>query len=406
MMSNAVNYLRGAVRIRVDGGMPEKFINLCVMQNIFLWGITKNNTGLFAWMRLEDFFTIREVVRKSRTRITIVRRYGLPFTAKRLKRRKILLIGPVVFFLALNILSSYVWFVDVIGLKNLPDGRIKEIAFQQGLKPGALKNDINTKAIENEILLNHPGVAWIGVNFVGTRAVIEIVEKTVPRQEDKSPADLVAGKDGVITEIIVLAGQSMLKKGDTVKKGDLLIKGAVQQPLEVPEAMTKPPVPAVQDQPIKAKGIVKARVWYESYGEAELITAVHEQTGRQQLGVLLKIGSNEFVFKKPDLTQFMLYEQESIHKKLPLWRNSDLLVESNIDVYHELDTKWLTITLEQARDAAKSKALDQLQRMIPETAHVLSRNIEVIKTTEANLVRVKVTLEAEEDIAESVIISQ
>lgn len=406
MMSKLANYLQGAVRIRVSGMMPEKLINLCVTQNISLWGITKHNDDLLVWMKLGDFFTIREMVRKSRTRITIVRRYGFPFTAKRFKRRKVLLIGPLIFFLALNILSSYVWFVDVMGLKNLSDSRIKEIAFQQGLKPGVLKSNINTKQIENEILIILPEVAWIGVNFVGTRAVIEIVEKTVPKQEDKSPANLIAAKDGVITEIIVLAGQTMLKKGDTVKKGDLLIQGIVPQAPEAPEATAKPPAAPVPEQPIRAKGIVKARVWYESYGETELATAVHEPTGRQQLGVVLKIGSNEFVVKQPDLTQFALYEQEARHKKLPLWRNSGLIVESSIDVYHELDTRWLEITLEQARDAAKTKALDQLQRLIPQTAHILSRNVEVIKTAEANLVRVKVTIEAEEDIVQSVMITQ
>lgn len=404
MTHNITNYVHGAVRLKVSGLMPEKFINLCVSQNILLWNISKRSSDLFVWMRLDDFFAIRPIVQKSRTRVTIVRRYGLPFAAKRLKKRKILLIGPILFFLALNTLASYIWFVDIHGVKSLPSDRIKEIAFQQGLKPGTLKSSINTKHIENEILVNVPEVAWISVDFVGTRAVIEVVEKTISKQDDKSPAHIIAGKDGVVTEVIILAGQSTLKKGDTVKKGDLLIKGFAPEPHQ--EITTQPPIISVPPQLIKAKGIVKARVWYESYGETELSKAVHHQTGRQQMGVLLKIGSNEIILKKAQPEMFSLYDQEVIHKKLPLWRNSDFTVESNIDIFHELDTTWSEITIEEARDNAKSKALAQIQNLIPESAQILSRRIELINTAEPNLVRVKATIETEEDIGQSITISQ
>jgi len=404
MTPSMLNYINGAVRIKISGTMPEKFINLCVAHHIFLWGITKNNNDLYGWIRLSDFFSIRPLVRISRTRVTAVRHYGLPFVIKRLKRRKILLLGPVIFFIALNMLASYIWFVDVTGIKTISSDRIKEVAYHNGLRPGMLKSNVNAKQIENEILLNIPEVAWVGVDFSGTRAVIEIVEKTVQKQEDKSPAHILAAKDGVITEIIVLAGQSALKPGDTVKKGDLLIKGFIAEPAA--NSTGQPSVISVPTQMIRAKGIVKARVWYESYGEAELVKAIHARTGRQQLAVILKIGSNELVLKKAQPDQFSLYETEVVYKKLPQWRNSEFAVESIINIYHELDTQWSEISPEEARDAAKTKALAAVQRLIPETAHILSRSIELIKTAEPNLVRVKINIETEEDIGQSVNISQ
>lgn len=407
MIARAANYLRGAVRIKISGAMPEKFINLCVCQNIALWGITRNQACLVGWMHVDDFFIIREIARKSRTRVTIVRRYGLPFTAKRFKKRRILIAGPVLFFLVFNILSSYIWFVDITGLKHLPDERVRAIAAQHGLQPGAAKNNINTKRIASEILIGLPEVAWTGVNLTGTRAVIEVVEKTMPRQDDKSPAHLIAAKDGVITEMIVLAGQTVLKQGDTVKKGDVLIRGVAYQAPERPAGSDNPVQPAPPpEQFIRAKGIVKARVWYESYGETRLETAIHEKTGRQQMGVMIRIGSNNIIFKQAAPDQFSLYECQSIQKKLPLWRNQDLIVESNIDIYHELDTKWLSIGVDEARDLAKSKALDDIQMLIPQTARILSRTVEVIETSEPNLVRVKAAIEAEEEIGQSMTISQ
>ncbi|MDF2929591.1 MAG: sporulation protein YqfD [Anaerospora sp.] len=66
-------------------------------------------------------------------------------------------------------------------------------------------------------------------------------------------------------EIIALAGQPAVKKGDTVRKGDVLIKGIA--PDIAPTSPNQPAQSAPITTPpqlVKASGIVKARVWYES----------------------------------------------------------------------------------------------------------------------------------------------
>ncbi|MDF2875348.1 MAG: sporulation protein YqfD [Sporomusa sp.] len=211
-------YLRGAVKIRITGTIPERFINLCITEQILLWGITKIDEDLIAWIGLDDFFKIRPLVLRSATRVQVLSHRGLPFVIKRAKRRKMMIAGAVLFIVLLNIMSSYVWFVDITGVKSMSENEIRNVAISNGLKPGAVIGGLNTKLIEREILLNVPEVAWVGINFTGTRAVIEVVEKTMPKQETKAPAHIVAMKDGVITEIIALAGQPAVKKGDTVKK--------------------------------------------------------------------------------------------------------------------------------------------------------------------------------------------
>lgn len=399
------NYVNGVVRIKISGVVPEKFINLCLVRGIFLWGITKHNDDVFASVRLPDFFRIRPLARASQNRISVCGYHGLPFTFKRIKRRKMLIAGAVLFFVLLNTLASYVWFVDVTGHKRLTDANIKSIARQYGLKPGVSRDGVNFKAIENEILLNLPEVAWVGINLTGTRAVIEVVEKTPPKQEDKSPANIMAVKDGVITEIIAIAGQAATKKGDTVKKGDILIKGLV---VETPPAPVpgQPAIIAVPAQYIRAHGIVKARVWYESYGEAGLIREVHQRTGRQSMAVGIKAKEHEFTLKRAPAQPFDNFETEVIHKKLQGWRNSDFTVESTINIFHEVVVNSYEITPEEARDGAKGKALQTIQDLIPENAQVLARNIEILKTAEPGLVRVKVTVETVEDIGQTINITQ
>lgn len=401
MTYKIANYLSGTVRVRIQGTMPEKFINLCLAQHIFLWGISKRNDEMFAFMRLSDFFRIRPLARKSRARVRVVSRYGWPFIVDRLRRRKMLVVGALLYLFLLNFLVSFIWFVDITGLKILSSDRIKAIVDGNGLRPGVPKEKVDVKALENTILFGLPEVAWVGVHIAGTRVLIEVVEKTMPRTEDKAPAHVIAAKDGVITEIIAVAGQPAVKKGDTVKKGDLLIKG-LEPGNTAPIAPGQTPIISVPSQLIRAQGIVKARVWYEGYGEASTVQAVRQRTGNQDMAITVTIGSRQIPLKRIPEPPFENYETEEVHKKLAWWRNSEFIVESTIKIYYELGTSWREITVEQARDEAIGKAWHVVQRLIPENAQILSRNIETLKTEEPNLVRVKVSVETVEDIGESV----
>ncbi len=397
------NYLHGTVRARISGPMPEKFINLCLARGIFLWGIAKHNDEMFVSLRLADFFRIRPLARRSRTRVEAVGHAGFPFALKRVRRRKMLVVGAVLFFVLLNALSARIWFVDVTGNKDMAGARIAAVAAVHGLKPGIAKDGVDLKRLEKEMLLALPELAWVGVNLTGTRALIEVVEKTLPKAEDKSPAHVVADKDGVITEIIAIAGQANVKKGDTVKRGDLLIKGFVDAPPPVPGQV---PIITLPGQVVRAGGIVKARVWYESYGEAGLTEEVLRRTGRQTVAVTLKAGGRELQVKRAPAQPYARFEAEAVHKKLPGGRNSDFTVESTINIFHELVAETREISAEQARDLARGRALTAVQDRIPEGAQVVAREVAVLKTAEPSIVRVKVMVETVEDIGRTVNINQ
>lgn len=392
MISKLLNYMSGTVTIKVHGVMPEKFINLCMIEKIRVLSITKKNEDFIVCLGLADFFSIRPLVRKSQNPIQVLSYAGLPFLTKKIKRRKMLVVGGIAFLILLNILMSYIWFVDVVGVNYIPMEQVKEVMDQQGLRPGVVKDTVSSKMIENQLLLKIPEIAWVSVTFTGTRAIVEIVEKTMPKDVDKAPAHIIATKDGIITDIIVLAGQSGVKKGDTVKKGDILIKGVAYD--------GKATVANVVPQMIRANGIVKARVWYEGYSETELVKTIYERTGRQEIGVTLKVLQNEIVLKKPAIDPGERFEVEVLNKKLTWWRNSDIAVESIISIFYEVNTQILTLSIEDAREDSKAKALAEVQSLIPETAQVLSRTIEVLQIPEDNLVRVKVNVETAEDIGQ------
>ena len=395
MTFNIRNYISGTVTIKVSGAMPEKFINLCMVEKKSLLSITKKDNDFLISMYLYDFFSIRPLVRKSKSRVQVVSYSGLPFLARKMRRRKMLIVGGMAFVILLNVLMSYIWFIDIVGMHSIPMSHIREVVYQNGLKPGTLRDAVSAKKIENQLLLSIPEIAWVSINFTGTHAVVEVVEKTISKQQDKTPAHIIAAKDGVVTEVIVLAGESAIKKGATVKKGDVLIKGFVYEGKVIdPAAETRVP------QLIRSNGIVKARVWYEGYGETELTKFVYERSGKQEMSVTFKIGQYEIPLKRAAIDSQQAVEVEVFNKKLSWWRNSDIAVESIVSTYYEMNANPVSISIEEAREEGKAKALAEVQSLIPETAQIVSRTIEVLQTSEPNLVRVKVNVETAEDIGQ------
>lgn len=373
-------YYKGAVKLSVRGEYPERFINLCIADHIYLWGVKKRGDCMTVWIAPADFFRIRPIVRKSRMRVRVERRYGFPFFFKRLKRRRMLLVGAALFLAAIYWLSSYIWFVDIIGTKSVSPDKIKVILEAHGLRAGARQSEIAVKKLEKDLMIELPEVAWAGVRFTGTRAVVEVVEKVLPIAEDKSPGDLVADKSGTVTECIPLTGESVVKAGDQVKEGDVLIRGAGAQ----------------------AQGIVKANIVYESYGEAELTQNQYALTGNALYSVTLRLGGENFALYQADTSGFTAYEHDRIVKKLPWWRNQDFTVESIIDVYRELSVNLSEIDVEEAKRLATLAALEESRALIQEDAYVAERSIDVLDTGDPNLVRVRLRIETEEEIGKHI----
>lgn len=78
-MTEWLKRLRGYVKIRVWGFAPQRFINLCSNKGILLWNIEKQDDVYIMCVSLESFYRLRSIARKTKVRVVISERYGLPF---------------------------------------------------------------------------------------------------------------------------------------------------------------------------------------------------------------------------------------------------------------------------------------------------------------------------------------
>ncbi len=231
MLLHIIRFLHGYVLIRVSGFSPERFLNLCSSRGILVWDIASCGAGYEMKMSIRGFRQIRPLVRKTKTKIMVREKHGLPFFIFRNRKRKVFFAGMAFCAAALWFLSLFIWDIRVDGGVSYTQDLIVGYLREQGIVHGMRKSQVDCGEIQALIRNDYPRVTWASASIQGTRLLIEIKEDTVagemPEAGEEEPADLVAPASGVISEMIVRKGTPVKRQGDTVEKGEALISGRI-----------------------------------------------------------------------------------------------------------------------------------------------------------------------------------
>ncbi|MHB8158554.1 MAG: sporulation protein YqfD, partial [Desulfocucumaceae bacterium] len=93
-----ISFLFGYVSILVRGENLEKFLNMAASRGIFLWDIKRvGESELYVKTRLSSVGPLRHIGRNTKTLFKFKSREGLPFIISRIRKRKSLIAGAVVF---------------------------------------------------------------------------------------------------------------------------------------------------------------------------------------------------------------------------------------------------------------------------------------------------------------------
>ncbi len=387
MLGQLQNKFKGRVEIEITGPGLERFFNLCLQRGIVLRDIKWLNSKLvLAKIPAKSFHQLRPIVRQSNCRVRIRRRLGLPFFYIKLKKRKIFALGAILFALCFFAAGNLVLRVDVESpypLKREFKEQLLAAKEDAGIKTGRLRWFIDFDRAEREYQRLFPSLIWLNIDFKGTVVYINVVERTDIGEEDspKPPGDIVAKKDGIIQDMLVKKGTPMAAAGDTVIKGQVLIIGEDLK------------------GPLAASGIIRAKVWYEGYGEAASESKYLKESGRKYRQIILFwAGKPRLYLEGGKKIPFEKYIKSQSRAELTVWRKIKLPVEVLIIEYREQKEYIENIGAAAAWDFALQGARQAALREMPEKAEIL--NIIVNKfPDEGRVKRVKIIVEALEDIA-------
>lgn len=223
-----IRYILGYVNISVEGYYIERFINICIASGIFLWNVKiKRSTNAYANVGLKDFKKLREIAKKTKCKIKIQTRRGMPFLLHRYKKRKVFFLLLAIITVLIYLTSKFVWNIEIKGIDRIEEEEILGELEACGLRVGSKKDRINTVDIVNKIRLERDDIAWMRIDMRGTNIIVQIAETTekpdIVKQDEY--CNIVADKDCQIVKITANNGTKVVEEGDIIKKGSMLIGG-------------------------------------------------------------------------------------------------------------------------------------------------------------------------------------
>lgn len=235
MLKKIYLWLRGYVQISVQGKNAGRFINLCTNRGIKVWNIHSiswNSYSCFLFVR--DFFKIKQLVRKTRVKIIIFKKYGFPFFLHRYRFRFCFVCMLIGISCLLWYSTCFVWKIEITGNSYLTEEILIDYLAENGNGFGTKKSSIDCDALENSLRNDFPEIIWTSAYIEGTKLVLIVQENLcekspVSKSKDAnlqtSYTNLVATKDAMISSIITRSGTPCVITGDHVLQGDVLVHG-------------------------------------------------------------------------------------------------------------------------------------------------------------------------------------
>jgi similar to stage IV sporulation protein len=406
MLKRLVAFLMGYLRIEITGGRIERFLNLALEQGLYLWQIQRLPDKTRAYISLPDFFRLRPVARGARSRVRIRQRRGAPFLAVKLRRRPALLLGAVACLAFVIWMTSHIWIirVKISGPMNLDPRAVEAVAAEAGLRFGARKSQVDVNKVQEHIQRRMGEVSWAVIRLQGTRVVIEVVEKAARNKADEvGCVNLHARKSGVIEDVVPFQGEPVVKKGDIVKAGDLLVECSFKywpggRPAVVPG--TELPPRDATARTLVAQAIIRARVTYSRYRELPLYQTVLVPTGRQGVQWVLNWNERSILLRGEEEFPFEKVQERRQSYSLPGWRNwrspVELVIRSVAEVEEQKRPVAEAALLAQARDQWEA----QLRWLLGPSDRLLTPLKADVVERGSDFIGVRLTVETLEEIAQ------
>ena len=385
MKSNKLlEYVTGYVDIVIEGYYIEQFINICNTRQINLWNIKKENSiKVFASIYIKDFKKLKQICKKTKCKIKIQSKKGLPFVVKKYKKRKFFFIFLLLIILTIILLSNFIWNIEIEGDIDIPKEEILELAKSEGLDIGKRKGAVDTKAVINKIRLERDDISWVGIEIDGTNAIIKLVKADEKPEiiNDDEYCNIVADKNAMILKVSAQNGTPLVKEGDIVTNGDIVVAGWMEGKY-------------TGKQYVHAQAEVQAKVWYTTTEKVYLKETEKVETGQIEYSYSVKI--NNFQINLPkSLPKFQKYDTIEEDKKLKLFSNFYLPFELVKYTYKEYEEKPLIHSFEEAKQIGIDRAKESLQEKI-DGKEILDKQVKV--RTETDYIEVEVIYEVKENI--------
>lgn len=284
MLKHLVNLVKGEVTGKVESGFPERILNLCAEYGITFWDLRWSSPVEFTFtMTRRDWKRLRRLSKKIDCDLTAMEWRGTPFFLGRIRYRYGLWVTLILCSTLLFLSSFFIWDFRVEGNQTVSKQEILRALDKCGVGFGTYGLSVDSPQLRNQILVEIPELSYIAVNVKGCRAYVQVRER-IPAPEiisKREPGNTVASKDALVTAIQPWDGEKMVLPSTTVKTGQLLISGVVQDNVSGVRYL-------------RGMGKVYGRTWYHLQCRVPLTVEEKVYTGEEKTRRAILIGKNRW----------------------------------------------------------------------------------------------------------------
>lgn len=283
------------IKIEVTDSI-NRFINKCISNKIYLSNISYiDNNKITCIINLDDYKKIKRLNYYSK--IKIISYVGINKLKEMIKNNIFYIIIFILAFILIDIITSYIVDIEVIHssssirkliYKELDNNNVKKYSFAYSF------NELD-KIQKNILNNNKDKLEWISITKDGMKYIIRCEERKIKEiNKESGYRNIVAKKDAYITKIISTKGVNLVRSGEYVKKGDVLISGEIKLYEEVKGDTL-------------ATGYVYGNVWYNVEVSIPKEENKKEYTGKSRFNINI----NDKIFFK---NKYKYFSQENIRE--------------------------------------------------------------------------------------------
>ena len=230
-MVGVSEFLFGYLRICIKGGSAERFLNVCAGRGIRLWNLERTEENLCFDLCLSAFYHLHPIIRKTKVKVVILERKGLPFLMNRFRNRWVFFLGALLAVSAWLISTRFLWSMEFSGNVKITSDQLKRFLEERGVCLMVPLGSIRVTELELALYDEFADVTWNSIRILGTALIVDVKERDVPQGQKEKQShlgmNLISSGDGKITDMIVRKGVPKVKQGDEVKKDQILVEGRV-----------------------------------------------------------------------------------------------------------------------------------------------------------------------------------
>lgn len=348
------------------------FINKLKYLNISILEINYEKKWLYLKIYAADFKKLTKYLVSYNFKL--VKNNGIYYIIDLIKKNWILVVGLILGLGLYLLLTHLIVRLDIIHENKEIREILSEELKERGVKvPSIKKNYKQLTKIKEEILELYPDrLDWLEIEVRGMTYIIRVEQRVrLDNNFQNKFCDIVAKKNGRVTNIKLANGELLVGIDDYVRKGDLLISGNVIYNAE-------------EKRNTCANGEVKAEVWYKVNVTIPFNYYQKVKTGRKKNNLVIDNDGNKKRLLKKRFASF-----DSSYKLIFKILGIKLFLEKEYEtkkiakVYNEHEA--LQIALNKAEENIKKKiGQDQIinKKVLKKDINDSTMEVEIFITTE------------------------